>query len=267
MVKKALVCYLYTGFDSIQKINDFAKHYKKYRSGLKHKLIICFKLLDSKDIENAKKSLKAIKFEAFIDPCKINDWDFGSYKRVAKKYYNKDILFLNSHSYPICHNWVKKLFYYKNKKTVIATNASYESILDSIKLKGQIHKIIRYLIRKNKFSKDFTNFPNPHIGTNSFLVNSKYFYNYLKNKSLKNKYDTLKIESGKNSLTNYFKRKKLDIYVVNSDGNKFNEANWKFSETYMYKNQMKNIISDKYTRSYNLANKNKKNLAMKNTWG
>ena len=115
MVKKALVCYLYTGFDSIQKINDFAKHYKKYRSGLKHKLIICFKLLDSKDIENAKKSLKAIKFEAFIDPCKDNDWDFGSYKRVAKKYYDKDILFLNSHSYPVSHNWVKKLFFYKKK--------------------------------------------------------------------------------------------------------------------------------------------------------
>ena len=35
----------------------------------------------------------------------------------------------------------------------------------------------------------------------------------------------------------------------------------------MYKNQMKNIISDKYTRSYNLANKNKKKLLMKNTWG
>ena len=162
---------------------------------------------------------------------------------------------------------MKKLFFYKKKKTVIATNASYESMLDSIKLKGQFHKIIRYIIRRHKFSKDFKNFPNPHIGTNSFLVNSKYFYNYIKNKSLVNKYETLKIESGKKSLTNYFKRKKLDIFVVNSDGKKFSESNWKLSETYMYKNQRKNIISDKYTRSYNWANKLKKNIAMKNTWG
>ena len=266
-MNEPIVCYLYTRFDSIQKINDFTKNYLKYRPGKKHKLIICFKLLGDKEMKIAKKSLAKIKFEEFIDPCKKNDWDFGSYKRVAKKYYDKDILFLNSHSYPICHNWVKKLFYYKKKNTVIATNASYESILDSIKLKGKIYKILRYFYRKYKFSKDFTNFPNPHMGTNSFLVNSKYFYNYIKNKSLNNKYDTLKIESGKKSLTNYFKKKNINIYVVNSDGKKFTELNWKLSETYMYKNQRKNIISDKYTRSYNLANKHKKNIAMKNTWG
>ena len=266
-MKLPIVCYLYTRFDSIQKINDFIKHYRKYRPGLKHKLIICFKLLNLKEIENVKKSLKNIKFEAFIDPCKDNDWDFGSYKRVAKKYYDKDILFLNSHSYPICHNWLKKLFFYKNKKTVIGTNASYESIKDSIHLKWKIHKIFRYIYRKFKFSKDFNDFPNPHIGTNSFLINSKYFYNYIKNKSLNNKYDTLKIESGKNSFTNYFKKKKFDIYVVNSDERKFTVSNWKYSETFMYKNQRKNIISDKYTRSYNNSNKLKKKIAMKNTWG
>ena len=266
-MKEPIICYLYTRFDSIQKINDFAKHYKIYRPGLKHKLIICFKLLNAEEIENAKHYLKGIKFEEFIDPCKENDWDFGSYKRVSRKYYNKDILFLNSHSYPICHNWVKKLFFYKKKNNVIATNASYESMVNSIKLKGQIHKIFRYFFRKYKFSKDFNNFPNPHIGTNSFLVNSKYFYNYIKNKKLNSKYETLKIESGKKSLTNYFKNKKFDIFVVNSDGKKFTESNWKLSETYMYKSQKKNIISDKYTRSYNAANKYKKNIAMKNTWG
>jgi len=266
-MKQPIVCYLYTRFDSIQKINDFSKHYKKYKPGLKHKLIICFKLLNLIEIEKAKQSLKGVKFEAFIDPCKVNDWDFGSYKRVSKKYYDEDILFLNSHSYPICHNWVKKLFFYKKKNTVIATNASYESMIDSIKLKGQFHKIIRYFFRKYKFSKDFKNFPNPHMGTNSFLVNSKYFFNYIKKKNLKNKYETLKIESGKQSLTNYFKKKKIDIFVVNSDGKKFVESDWKLSETYMYKNQRKNIISDKYTRSYNSASKYKKNIAMKNTWG
>ena len=238
---KPIVCYLYTSFDPIQKINEFARNYKKYRPGLKHKLIICFKLLNSKEIKKAKKSLNGIKYEEFIDPCKDNDWDFGSYKRVAKKNYDKDILFLNSHSYPVCHNWVKKLFYYKKKNTVIATNASYESILDSIKLKKKFHKIFRFLFRKYKFSKDFQNFPNPHMGTNSFLVNSKYFYDYIKNKRINNKYDTLKIESGKKSLTNYFKKKKLSIFVVNSDGKKFSEKNWKFSETYMYKNQIKNL--------------------------
>ena len=92
-MKEPIICYLYTRFDSIQKINDFVKHYKRYRAGLKHKLIICFKLLSVEEIEKAKNSLKRIKFEEFIDPSKENDWDFGSYKRVSRKYYNKDILF------------------------------------------------------------------------------------------------------------------------------------------------------------------------------
>ena len=142
-MKIPIVCYLYTRFDSIQKINDFTKHYKKYRAGSKHKLVICFKLLNIKEIEKAKKSLKNIKFEAFIDPCKVNDWDFGSYKRVAKTFYDQDILFLNSHSYPVCNNWLKKLFLFKKKNTVVAPTASYESLADSVKLKNKFHKIKR----------------------------------------------------------------------------------------------------------------------------
>ena len=133
---------------------------------------------------------------------------------------------------------------------------SYESMVNSNKLKGQIHKIFRYFFRKYKFSKDFKKFPNPHIGTNSFLVNSKYFYNYIKNKKLNSKYETLKIESGKKSLTNYFKNKKFDIFVVNSDGKKFTESSWNWKHICI--KVKKNIISDKYTRSYNAANKYKK---------
>ena len=95
------------------------KHYRKYRAGLKHKLVICFKLLKTIEIEEAKKSLRGIKFETYIDYCKKKDWDLGSYKRIAKKHYNKDILFLNSHSYPICDNWIKKLFFYKKEKILL----------------------------------------------------------------------------------------------------------------------------------------------------
>ena len=173
-MKNILVCYLYTKFDNIRKINCFLKNYKKYKSGIKHDLIICFKLLDQHDLKIARKALKNIKYIEFIDPCKKNDWDFGSYKRVAKKYYNKDILYLNSHSYPICHDWLKKLCFHKKKNSIIAPTGSHESILESIKLKGKLHKIIRYIRRKRKFSKNFNSFPNPHLRTSSFLINSKH---------------------------------------------------------------------------------------------
>ncbi len=202
-----IVCYLFTIFDKDQSLINFINHYRKFNAGINHELLICYKLIPIEKIKKLRNKLKKIKYIEFIDPGKKNDWDFGSYKRVSRIYYNKDILFLNSHSYPVCNNWLKKLFNLKKKNTIISPTASYESLIDSIKLKKKYHKVIRYIFRKYKFMKDFNKFPNPHIRTSSFLINSKIFYNFIKNKKLNNKEDTLKIESGKKSLTNYFKKK------------------------------------------------------------
>ena len=56
----------------------------------------------------------------------------------------KSDFILNSHSYPICENWLLKLMKYSNEKTLIATSASNESILDSIKLKNFIKLLLIY---------------------------------------------------------------------------------------------------------------------------
>lgn len=267
MANNKIVCYLFTVFDKQEKLINFIKNYKKNKSGLSHTLVICYKLLDIAEIIKTRKYLKGIDYIEFVDPVKENDWDFGSYKRVSKLFYNKEILFLNSHSYPTCNNWLKKLFHFKKKNTVIAPTASYESLVDSIKLKKKFHKIIRHLVRKYKFKKDFNNFPNPHIRTSSFLINSKLFYNFIKFKKMRNKIDTLKIESGKNSLSNYLKKKKIKTYVVNSDGNKFEEKNWKLSETYCFFNKNKSIISDKHSRKYLKLSKNNKYISRMKVWG
>jgi len=267
MLSNKIVCYLFTAFDKREKLISFIRHYRKNKPGLNHKLVICYKLLDTKEIIKTRKYLKNINYIEFIDPIKKNDWDFGSYKRVSKLFYDKEILFLNSHSYPICKDWLKKLFLFKKKDTVIAPTASYESLVDSIKLKNKFHKIIRYLVRKYRFKINFDEFPNPHIRTSSFLINSKLFYNFIKSKPLRNKEDTLKIESGKNSLTKNLKNKGIKIYVVNSDGKKFDEKNWKFSETYCFLNQNKSIISDKHSRKYLNLNNNEKKIIRSRVWG
>ena len=45
----------------------------------------------------------------------------------------------------------------------------------------------------------------------------------MSNKLIKSKIDAWKIESGKNSLTNYLKKLNYNIYVINSDGKRFSE--------------------------------------------
>ena len=263
---KFIVCFLLTKFDNEKNLIDFISNYKKYDSGKDHQLLICFKLLDNFTLNKYQNILKDIKYIEFIDAHKYNDYDFGSYKRVANKYKDYAILFLNSHSYPICDNWLLKLSNHFSDKTFIATSASNESMVDSLKLK-KIYKLFNYLYKKWKYKQEFDQFPNPHVRTSSFLIKGDDYYNYIENKIINNKYDAWKIESGKNSLTKFFKRKNYNIFVVNSDGNHFLENDWMLSETYNYLNQSKSIISDKHTRKYLDLNNDYKKLSQFNTWG
>ena len=102
------------------------------------------------------------------------------------------------------------------------------------------------------------NFP-IHISNIKFFNKFKIFFNFIKNKKIKKQRRYIKIESGKNGLTKYLKKKKIKILVVNSDGKKFEENQWKFSETYNFLKHDKSIISDKHTRKYlKLNNSDKK---------
>ena len=266
MNKKNLVCFLFTKFDNIYQLINFTKYYKKYSSGASHRLLICFKLIDSKRIIYIRKYLKNIKYIEFVDPSTVNDYDFGSYKRVAKLYRNYNILFLNSHSYPNTNSWLGKLLKHFNDKTLIATSASYESLYTSLKLK-KFYKFFSHLIKKNFYKKYFYSFPNPHIRTANFLIKGSVFLRFIENKIINNKLDAWKIESGKNNLTNFLKHKNYKIFIINSDGHKFTLNNCKFSETFNYKNQKKCIILDKHTKKYIKSANFKKKLFEFNTWG
>ena len=98
--------------------------------------------------------LKKIKYIEYFDTCKINDYDFGSYKRISKRYPDHNILFLNSHSYPNTIFLIKKLLKFYKKNTLIGTSGSYESLLTSIKLKNFTNFFIYK--KKNEYKKNFS---------------------------------------------------------------------------------------------------------------
>jgi len=173
---------------------------------------------------------------------------------------------MNSHSYPIKKEWLKKFMKHFKKKTIIASSGSYESITKQVKFKKPFN-IFSFFRKKIKGKKSFFDFPNPHLNTSSFLIQAKDLNAYLKGKKLNTKYDTWKLESGFNSLTNVFKRKGYNLLVVNSEGNKFNENEWMISETFHYKNQSKTIISDKHSRKYIKLDKSNRSKSQKAVWG
>ena len=65
----------------------------------------------------------------------------------------------------------------------------------------------------------------------------------------------------------FFKSKKYEILVVNSDGKLFDEKKWKNSNTFAFKNQEKLLISDKDTRDYSNLNIKQKKKKQIMSWG
>ena len=263
---KPLICYLYTNFDKTSSFSNFIKNYKKFKAGYNHDLLICFKLMNKKKIDFFEKKILKLKHLTFNDPGSSNDWDFGSYYRVSKKFPNRDIFFMNSHSYPVTQNWLKKIMFHYKKKTIIASSGSFESIASQVTLKKP-YSFFSFFKKKIKSKRSFEIFPNPHLNTSSFMINARDFIKYINKKSLNSKYETWKIESGFNSLTNFFKRKNFKLLVVNSDGKKFIEKNWMLSETYHYNTQSKCLISDKHSRKYDKMNNLERIKSQKIVWG
>ncbi len=174
---KILVAYQYTCFDKISSLIYFLEKYKKNKPGIKHKLLICLKLLKGKKLKKIVSIInRHIKKKIiFVDTCNFNDYDFGSYSRIALNYKDHQILFLNSHSAPEKKNWLKKISHFADKKTLIGATASFSSHASNsfYRLKKDNYFIfLKKIILSNFY---FPKFPNPHIRTANFMINGNEF--------------------------------------------------------------------------------------------
>ena len=264
--KKVIIAYLYTKFDVPENLKNFLLNLKINKPGYEHKLLICYKLLAVSEINVLRKITNAIDHIEIIDKNELNDFDFGSYKRIAEKFPNNPIFFTLGHSYPVSENWLKKIMVYFNKYTFIGTSSSNESIYSSfVEKKG--FKTIFNLNNFFFYRKNFSPFPNPHIRTINFILYGNEYLNFVKDKTFFNKKNAWICESGFIGMTNYFKNKQFKIFTVNSDGMSFTQENFKYSETYCFKNQNKQLFSDKHSRKFDQLNRVEKLKISNKVWG
>ena len=266
MSKKIIVCYLVTKFDESDSFDKFFRYYKNNLAGVSHQLLICYKLMDENKIKILEKKINNITHIKFVDHCKKNDFDFGSYYRVCKKFPKHIFFFLTGSDFPVKKYWLKNVTKHYSKNSLIGTSASYESQLSSLRLK-KFYKYIEYLIKFFTLKRNFSVFPNPHIRTVGFLISAENYLEFYSNKSCSTKFDAWKIESGKKSLTNFFILKKQKIYLVNSDGFKFRINQWYSSKTFNYLKQDKFIISDKHIRKYLKLSRKEQKKSQLLSWG
>lgn len=266
MKNKILVIYLSSGYVKSKALNIFLKFYKKYRPGIKHELIICFKNLHKLELKKRVKMLNN-KCKYFVDPENKNDHEWGSVKRICEKYQNYYILFLNDHSFPICKNWLKIIASKIKFKRVIGCSASNSSHLSNSFYR---HKNDNYFLAIFKLLRYFffiPKFPNPHIRATGFLLHAKNYLQFIRGRSTQSKFKSLLLESGRDSFTNFFLKKKYDVIVINNKGKIFYKDEWKLSETFSYKDQSGSIIMDNKIKKYSTLSHKLKLKESYKCWG
>lgn len=265
------VVFLANYYEGLSSLVRFIKYYQIYKSGTKHNLIICFKnFCDKKIIVEWKKVInKRIKYKSYFDDYKIDDYDWGSYKRIAKNNKNKIILFLNSHSYPIKKNWLKLIAKHYTKKSLVGCTASYASLSSSFFSYPKYYKMnfLKCLIYGFFNLSRFPIFPNPHIRSNAFLIKGSDFLSLKLPIFFHYKLQTNMSESGWFGMTRQLKKRKFRIILANSKGKGYLEPDWIKSETFSYKNQDDLIISDNRTRIYKNSSLKDKRKEQKFHWG
>ena len=103
-MKKLILLYLSTRYTKQSNLKNFITNYRKFKPGIKHELIICFKNLNFDELKKRKNILKKIKYREFVDPSNKNDHEWGSIGRVSEEFNPSVIFYMNDYSYPIKEN-------------------------------------------------------------------------------------------------------------------------------------------------------------------
>ena len=264
--KKLIVAYLCSRYVSINSLDNFITNYRKFDAEYDHRLIICFKNLTSEEIKVRKKKLLNIECDYFIDYEKKNDFEWGTLKRLCREYDN-DIFWLHDHSYPTVKGWLRKVAEIFDEKTIVGCSSSFSSHYSNAFYRKKEDTYIQTVLKIIHYFFLFPKFPNPHLRTTGFLINASEFLKFIKDKKIDYKIDSFKIESGYNSLTNFFLKKNFKIKIVNKERNNFDLEKSKMSETFAFKEKNLNLISDNQTREFENYDEFKKNKKRIQVWG
>ena len=232
-------------------------------------MLICFKQFKNNDSIEKWKKIINVKFIEFDDSNQENDFDIGSYFRIANRYNDRHILFLNSHTRPNTDNWLKIFANHFQEKSILGATASMSSLSSQFlnffyyqhSKFQQLRWGLKHLIRVSLF-------PNPHIRTTAFFLLAKDLIelNYDTTK-LTDKIETNYFEGGRSGLSNKLKKRGFDLILVNSDNKSFKINEWVNSETFCLGNQKKLVFIDNRTEEYSNSSDKEKLKRTKFCWG
>nr|WP_319388767.1 hypothetical protein [uncultured Cohaesibacter sp.] len=179
-------------------------------------------------------------------PVEDKGMDLTAYRTLCEQRQESYFLFFNSYSYLLHPNWheaFRRGLEETDGRGLVGATGSYET-----------GKIVDH------------QFPNPHIRTNGFLVGREDFLEAAA-APLNNKRDCLALESGKNSLTQYFMKRGKQVVVVNAEGDIFDIDDWPSSETFRLGDQQKLLVADNRSLKYHTAFNRRRCHHAQMSWG
>jgi len=271
------VVHLIRAQNGVEPFKRFIESYAKYRGGIDHDLVIIFKGFTNREhIAEYRELLKSFSYK----PLFVRDFGFDirAYFSAVKAFDYKYYCFLNSYSYLLDQEWLKKLYTYISKDGVglVGATGSYESrytnYLNGQSANNNNHSYTQTVKKLQQWKKRirrkyaFDSFPNYHIRTNGFMI-SREVMNKIRRRFIFNKMDACKFESGKNSLTKQVLKMDYKVLVVGKDGRAYEKEEWYKTDIFRMGNQQNLLIADNQTDMYALADGEMKHELTRQAWG
>ena len=256
---------------------NFFDSYKKFNAGCPHNLIILAKGWGE---HSSREKLNKVAFEAGATIVDLPDdgFDWGAYIRYAPQVKDEWVCILNTYSVVAANNWLNllRVASFNNHIGMIGATGSWEDNLTSglyqpWNFKTAIMYSARYVhayLLKLKKRKYFPVFPNKHLRSNVLYMKSSLFKEYCATQNIpNNKWDTLALECGVASISNFIQAKGFDICVVGANGRIYYPEEWVVSGTFRTPGQLNLLVHDNRTRLYDNSDKFLKRAIEKSTWG
>lgn len=250
----------------IEQLKEFIDSYKRFPAGHPHEMLVVFNGLS---LENGIDSfLDLLKKELPGARCLTMEkgQDIDAYFLAASRITTEAIFFLNTYSRFTRADWLRLFVSCKQSGnySLVGATASNQSHYDTVFInnswrwqKGSTLSVQfrKYkLLLKNLFYWRFLfpPFPNPHIRTNAWMIETAVL-RLVKKKKLRSKFDAYRFESGRESLTRQVAGAGRNIAVAGADGVAYDIAAWKQSKTFWISEQENCLITDNQTDLYQAA--------------
>jgi hypothetical protein len=271
----------------VESARIFFESYDAHPAGLPHDLVVLLKGWDG--VPGREEALAAAqRRSASVIELPDGGFDWGAYMRAAAQLPHEWLCFLNTHSRILAPDWLQKLRAAAERPGVGAAGAtgSFASSLPDFRLLGARFQDVRerrgialagaavlrtlaaYPIGMAQLLPVFSPAPNPHLRSNAFTVRRADFLAFAATTRIPvSKKETLVLENGRGSFTNFLAKSGRLTVVAGADGRVFAPDSWPDSGTFWVPGQPNLMIEDNRTRAYQEAGIYRRRFLEKTAWG